>query len=466
MIDASTSAGRAIAAYDRYPALEEIQDTARALAARHPRLCRTRTVGRSRAGRPLTLLSVGDAADHVLVVCGAHPDELVGGAAAMELAHRVLADPAQRASVAWDFLLCADPDGARLVHGAHRARDLEGFLAHYFRPASDEQPEWAPSIGGQLPESDILLGLIGELRPFLQFSLHGIDVGGTFVQSTREIPGLAGPFTRSAAEFGIPVECGSYDTVLYAEQAPGVYLMPPPAPDAPPAPGAARTNGTSAADIRGTTWYAPHRHGGATVIVEAARWACDRMSDGSPGRDPQRRLAACADRMRRRGDLIAALLDDAPARLPGPGGRRGSGAEGDGDGPLVRSVRSQLGFLRRLPDDWDPRCGGPGPVPAGRRLTEGVLAGLEQWTHRVPLRAAAMLRRAVAPAGPPAAPLTARLDMLLHDWTARYRSTFPATRLPVARQAGHQAGVVQAAVALSRPGSLPAAAGECAADTP
>ncbi|WP_052396919.1 M14 family zinc carboxypeptidase [Streptomyces sp. NRRL F-5123] len=465
MIDASTSAGRAIAAYDRYPALDEIEDTARTLAARHPRVCRTRTVGASRAGRPLTLLSVGEAADHVLVVSGAHPDELVGGAAAMELAHRILADPAQHASVAWHFLLCADPDGARLVHGAHRARDLEGFLSHYFRPASGEQPEWAPSIGGRLPESDILLGLIGELRPFLQFSLHGIDVGGTFVQSTREIPGLAGPFTRSAAEFGIPVECGSYDTVLYPELAPGVYLMPPPAPPATPFPPAALTDGARTGDIRRTTWYAPHRHGGATVIVEAPRWACDRKSDRNPGRDPQRRLAACADRMRRRGDLIAALLDAAPARLPGPGGNGGT-ADGEGDGPLVRSVRTQLAFLRRLPDDWDPRCGGPGPVPPGRRLTEGLLAGLEQWTHRVPLRAAAMLRRAVAPAGPAAAPLTARLDMLLHDWTARYRTTFPATRLPVARQAAHQAGVVQAAVALSRPGALPAAAGERASDTP
>ncbi|NUS17785.1 MAG: 3-hydroxyacyl-CoA dehydrogenase [Streptomyces sp.] len=430
MIDTSTSSGRAIVAHDRYPALDELQDTARALAARHPRLCRVRTVGASRAGQPLVLLSVGDAADNVLIVAGAHPDELVGGATVMELAHRILAEPAQCASTAWHFLLCADPDGARLVRG-HCARSLPEFFAHYFRPASAEQPEHAPSLGVQLPESRILLGLIDDLRPFVQFSLHGIDVGGTFVQATRDVPGLAEPFARSAAELGIPIESGSYDTLRFPEPAPGVFVMPP--PDLPP-PGA-RTG-----EQRQTTWFAPHRYGGATVIVEAPMWACDRMTGPDDGRDPQRRLAAFAARLRRRGDLIARLLDDALSRLPSD------------DDPFVRSVRTQLTFLRRLPEEWDPRAGGAGPAHAGR-ITEARLAGMEQWTHRLPTRAAAMLRRAVAPAGAPTAQLTARLDALLCDWTGLYQRSFPPVRVPVARQAAHQASTVQAAVALSRPGS-------------
>lgn len=429
MIDGSTSAGRAIVAADRYPTLEELDDSARELAARCPRLCRYRTVGSSRAGQPLTLLSVGDADANVLIATGTHPDELVGRAAMLELAHRILATPAQRASVAWHFLLCVDPDGARLAHGTQQACTLPEFFRHYFRPAAAEQVEWAPSIGVMLPESRILLDLIDDLRPFAQFSLHGTDVGGTFVQTTREIPGLAEPFGKSAAELGIPVETGCFDTLSHREYGPGVFLMERPA--APP--------GQDAGARREVTWFAPLRHGGDTVIVEAPIWACERLGDTRVCAEPEPRLAAYADRLRRRGDRIAALMDASLHLLPSE------------DDPFVRSVRTQFRSFGRVPDLWDPRVGEPLRSHAGP-LTEAHLAGLEQWTHRLPARTAALLRRALAPAGPRAAHLTGRLDTLIARWVADYRRCLPATRVPVARQAAHQAATVQAAAALTAPG--------------
>lgn len=437
MIDTSTSAGRAIIAADRYPSLEELRDSARELAARRPDLCRLRTVGTSRAGRPLDLLTVGEAAatgDNVLVMTGTHPDELVGRATMLELAHRLVAAPAPHPPVAWHFLLCVDPDGAHLADGAQRARTLPEFFTHYFRPASAEQAEWAPSIGVMLPESRILLDLIDDLRPCVQFSLHGTDVGGTFVQTTREIPGLAEPFGKSAAELGIPVETGCFDTLPYREYAPGVFLMERPAP--PPGP----PDGPPGGPGGEITWFAPLRHGGDTVIVEAPIWACERLGDTRVCADPEPRLAGYADRLRRRGGRLAALRDEALALLPGA------------DDPFLRSVHTQFRSFARIPDLWDPRTGAP-LRPRSGPLTEAHLAGLEQWTHRLPARTAALLRRAVTPAGPAAAHLTARLDALLGTWVADYRRALPATRVPVARQAAHQATTVQAAVALTRPGT-------------
>ncbi|MFD8787874.1 M14 family zinc carboxypeptidase [Kitasatospora sp. NPDC059599] len=93
LIDASTSAGKAVLHHDRYPTLEELSDTAYLLAVRYPEHCRVRTVGTSRAGRPLLLLSIGDATDNVLIVAGAHAEEFSGRAGIVELAHRVLARP-------------------------------------------------------------------------------------------------------------------------------------------------------------------------------------------------------------------------------------------------------------------------------------------------------------------------------------------------------------------------------------
>ncbi|UKZ02857.1 hypothetical protein BOQ63_001605 (plasmid) [Streptomyces viridifaciens] len=50
MTDASTGAGRAVLLPDGYPTLEELSDRVHQLAARHPDLCRVRTLGASRAG--------------------------------------------------------------------------------------------------------------------------------------------------------------------------------------------------------------------------------------------------------------------------------------------------------------------------------------------------------------------------------------------------------------------------------
>lgn len=84
------------------------------------------------------------------------------------------------ADTTWHFVLCLDPDGARRnerwINGpmtfAHHYR-------HFFRPGFARQPEWLPTEPGAepMPETRALLDLQDELRPYLQCSLHGVDVG-------------------------------------------------------------------------------------------------------------------------------------------------------------------------------------------------------------------------------------------------------------------------------------------------
>ncbi|MFE6055556.1 M14 family zinc carboxypeptidase [Kitasatospora sp. NPDC056446] len=437
--DASTTAGRAVLA-DRYPALDELADAAHRLAARHPGLCAVRTLGTSRAGRPLLLLTIGRADDHVLVVSGAHADEFSARASVLELAHRVLARPALHATVSWHLLLCLDPDGTHLAEAARHARTLPAYFATFFRPAAEEQPEWAPALGAALPESRILLDLIDELRPRLQFSLHSTDVGGTFVQATRDLPGLAEPFSQSAAALGIPVDSGSFDTFWLREPGPGVFVMDAgdidrqesttgmlPVPGNPEGEQAA-----TGAGVRATSWFAPQRHGGDTLIVEVPVWAA-HDDPTRPTPDARTHLTTRADRLRRHGRRITELLDTAGPHLT--------------DTPLLRAARTPLTALRSLADQWDPRTGGE-PLLRPGLMTPARLDGIDLWTHRLPVRTAALLRRALGPAAGPTAPVADRLDTLLRDWTARYEQRFRPAWIPVAHQAAHQANTVLAAVAL------------------
>ncbi|MEU9032662.1 M14 family zinc carboxypeptidase [Streptomyces sp. NPDC048383] len=401
----------------RYPTPHELALAARALADEHPARVRLRRAGASRAGAPLWLLSVdpGDGARDVLVVAGAHANEPVGGATALSLARRIIGDPALGAGAGWHFLLCADPDGAEL-HRTPRPHSLLDYHRNFFRPPGPEQPEWAPSLLAPdrlPPETLALTALIDELRPVLQVSLHGTDLGGSWVQLTRDIPGLAEPFGRSAAELRIPVETGASDAAGWPSPGPGIFVMP----ESGTGPGGA----FHPEDTRLSTWYRVHRHHGTTAIVEVPMWASDLVDDPAPHPDPRHALRVLAGR----------LTEDA-ARVAGP--RGAVGGPDPASAALLRAVDWTLALIPRITAEWT----GPGaPVDA----TAAAIGSIDAFGRRLSLRAASMLLRVLRAQGHPAAP---GLDRLVTGWCEEFSARFQARRVPVATQVEHQCRTVLA----------------------
>lgn len=268
--------------------MDELAARAAALAVRGSGDVRLRRVGVSRAGSPLWLLSVGRGARQVLVVAGPHANEPVGGATVLRLAERVLADPrfTVGADATWNLLLCLDPDGLRRNEGwLTGPYSLGRYFRNFFRPGFLEQPEWLPdgAAAAALPETRALLRLQDELKPFFQCSLHGVDVGGAFVELTRDLPGLSRRVAHAAARLGIPRELGPYDTLYWPRLGPAVYRIPPPRPR-----DLAAAITEAAVE---STWYHPHRHGTVTAVVEAPMWGVAAVEDGSPCGRPGRGTA-------------------------------------------------------------------------------------------------------------------------------------------------------------------------------
>ncbi|MFD7838140.1 M14 family zinc carboxypeptidase [Streptomyces sp. NPDC059761] len=405
-----------------YPTPSELALAARALADEHPGPVRLRQAGTSRGGLPLWLLSVGPSGRPrgagVLVVAGAHANEPVGGATALALARRVLHDPALRAGRGWHFLLCADPDGAAL-HRTPRPHSLLDYHRNFFRPPGPEQPEWAPSLlpPDQLPpETLALTALIDELRPVLQVSLHGTDLGGSWVQLTRDIPGLAEPFAKSAAELRIPVETGASDAAGWPSPGPGIFVMPQPGAD----PGGA----FHPEDTRLSTWYHAHRYAGTTAIVEVPMWASDLVDDPAPHPDPRGALRILAGRL----DADAALVARVRDRVPEPAAAADAAA-------LLRAVDWTLALIPRITVEW---TGSGAPAEA----TAASIGSIDAFGRRLSLRAAAMLLRVLRAQGHPAAP---GLDRLVTGWCEEFAARFRARRIPVATQVEHQTRTVLAA---------------------
>ncbi|MET7291141.1 M14 family zinc carboxypeptidase [Streptomyces griseoloalbus] len=418
-----------------YPTVDELGARAAALVARHPRAARLRRVGVSRAGTPLWLLGIGHGSRQVLVVAGPHANEPVGGATVLRLAERALADPwlTEGADTTWNLLLCLDPDGLR-----RNERWLTGpyTLGHhfrnFFRPGFLEQPEWLPdgAPAAALPETRALLALQDELRPFLQYSLHGVDVGGGFVELTRDLPGLDRRVAGIAARLGIPRELGAYDALYWPDLGPAVYRIPPP------------HRGDLAAAITEaaveSTWFHPHRHGTLTAVVEAPMWGVAAVADGSPHADPEAELRSVSRTLRQDTLLLSGLTARIRPHLTAvPDAAR-----------LLAPVGDYLLVCPGLADAWDPDSSNdssrPLPPMTTARLTALRLAG-----RRLALRTAGLLHQLVTRAGHDPAGALPELDRLIDARCADYRDVSRARWISVPRQAEYQARVVLAAFELA-----------------
>lgn len=413
--------------------MDELSARAAALVARHPRDARLRRVGTSRAGTPLWLLSVGHGSRHTLVVAGPHANEPVGGGTVLRLAERALADPrlCEDADVTWNLLLCLDPDGARRnerwLAGPYT---LGNYFRNFFRPGFLEQPEWLPegADGAVLPETRALLDVQDELRPFFQCSLHGVDVGGAFVELTRDLPGISRRVAQIAARLGVPRELGPYDTLYWPRLGPAVYRIPPPRPGG-------RIAAITEAAVE-STWFHPHRYGTVTAVVEAPMWGVTSVEKAMPPPDGDAVLRAVSRSLRRDTALLAALL----ARV------RPSVREGPDAARLLAPVDDYLLVVPDVADSWDPDTYTLRPLPP---LDTARLTALALSARRVALRTAGLLHQLVTRAGEDPSGALPDLDRLIDAWCADYRDGFGARWIPVTRQVEYQSRVVVAAFELA-----------------
>lgn len=358
----------------------------------------------------------------------------MGCATALRLAERALADPrlTEGADATWNLLLCLDPDGLRRNEGwLPGPYTLGRHFRHFFRPGFLEQPEWLPdgAAGAALPETRALLGLQDELRPFFQASLHGVDVGGGFVEVTRDLPGLAQRVAHAAARLGIPRELGAFDTLYWPSLGPAVYRIPPP------------RRGDLAAAITeaavDSTWFHPHRHGTVTAIVEAPMWGVAAVEDDSVPPAPEALLRSVSHALRHDARLLERLLAGIRPHLAGV----------PDAACLLAPVDDYLLVSPGLADTWDPDVDDPARrLPA---LGTAHLASLRIAGRRLALRTAGLLHRLVTAAGRDPAGALPELDRLIDAWCADYHDGCGARWIPVARQVEYQSRVTLAAFELA-----------------
>ncbi|MGW0795610.1 M14 family zinc carboxypeptidase [Streptomyces sp. NPDC002692] len=336
---------------------------------------------------------------HAADATGAHdPAAPVGSGDTPESAHGRTAAVPSGAGPVPGAAASAAPTGA--------APPIGSYYRGFYRPAFAAQPEFPPVVGdprAPMPESEALLGLLDELRPVAQFSLHGVEVGGTFLQLTRAVPGAPAAYRRIAADLGVPLEHRPFDGMGWLVEGPGVLVLPE---------GGPAEERDPSGFVSRATWLHGMRHGTVSAVVEAPFWSVAGVGDPRPVAEPHRELADVSELLLGRVKQLSSLVDELDPRPPETADRLAH----------FTAARELMDIGSGVVDTWSA---------AGLAATVGNSVSLGIAARRIPLRAAAMMSQALG--GAP------ELDALVAGWARELERTFDARWVPVADQTALQA---------------------------
>jgi hypothetical protein len=215
--------------------LEELTASSRALADDHPALVRLETVGTSKEGRPIELLTIGEGQKQALLLGVPHPNEPIG-TLTLEFLCRLLcedADLRRRLDATFHVIKVADPDGLVLNQGWFKGSFSPlRYALEFYRPPHREQVEWSFPVdyktlhfAAPSPETAAVMRVMQRVRPQFFYSLHNAGFCGVYFYVSHDRPELYGHFHRLVASQDLPLHRGEPEVPYLRTLAPAVYAL-------------------------------------------------------------------------------------------------------------------------------------------------------------------------------------------------------------------------------------------------
>ena len=220
-----------VPAYDRFLTVDALTDRMRRLAAAHTAAVRCVRIGASSGGEPIRMVRIGHGARQLLFIGCPHPNEPIGMLTIDRLAHALVEDETLGGDFTWNFILCADPDGARLNEGWFGGPfSLTDYARDFYRPPFDDQAILTfPFRTGSytflrpIPETRALMTAITALRPVFVASLHNAALGGGYFYLSPYPEGIGEPLHGLLRARSIPPALGEPELAWSVEHAPLVF---------------------------------------------------------------------------------------------------------------------------------------------------------------------------------------------------------------------------------------------------
>jgi hypothetical protein len=203
--------------YKEFMTVAELDDSSKNLAkkSKHVEL---KEIGKSKEGRTINCLKIGDGKENALLFAFPHPNEPIGSMSLEFLSHFLAENPefTQNTGYTWYLIKAIDADGAVLNEGWFKGEFSPlKYAKNYYRPAPYEQIEWSFPINYKkinfetpTPETQALINLIQTLKPKFMYSLHNSGFGGVYFYISYAIANLFEDLVNFVKKEQLPLHLG------------------------------------------------------------------------------------------------------------------------------------------------------------------------------------------------------------------------------------------------------------------
>ncbi len=222
--------------YESFFTVDEMNESTFELAKKFPETVSVFEVGKSRNQEPIQCIKIGNGSKNALLFACPHPSEPIGVMTLEFFTQELAKNKKLREDLdfTWYLIKCIDPDGARLGEKWYKGPyNLYNYIKNYYRPADYEQVEFTFPFNYKeidfdkpMPETQVLMNIIDDIKPEFMYSLHNTDFSGAFWYMSHDIPELYDSLYEAAKKQGMPLALGEPEAPFVKEFAPAVYKMP------------------------------------------------------------------------------------------------------------------------------------------------------------------------------------------------------------------------------------------------
>jgi len=220
--------------YKEFLTVEELDESSRQLADEFDSV-KMVEAGKSREGRPISYLKIGEGKRNALLFAFPHPNEPIGSMTVEFLSHYLAENPefTEELGYTWYLIKAVDPDGAALNEGWFKGEfNPVKYARHYYRPPSHEQIEWTFPVSYKKlefnnppVETRALMKVMNKTRPDFLFSLHNAGFCGVYYYISKPIQRMYPEYVELVNSQDLPLHRGEPETPYIKTLAPAIYQM-------------------------------------------------------------------------------------------------------------------------------------------------------------------------------------------------------------------------------------------------
>ncbi|MDR1795141.1 MAG: hypothetical protein LBR25_07070 [Erysipelotrichaceae bacterium] len=225
----------AVPDYKVFLTVDEMDASSRKLAADYPDLCSVSVAGHSRAGHEILLLKIGSGAKNAFLFGCPHPNEPIGAMTVEYFSKALCENPdfLKETGYTWYIIKSIDVDGTKLNENWFKGPfTLTNYAKNYFRPAGYQQAEWTfpidykkYSFHASIPETEVLMKCIEEIKPAFMYSLHNAGFGGTYWYLSKAFPDAWPLLYKASEKQSVPLHLGEPEINYITPFSKAIYPM-------------------------------------------------------------------------------------------------------------------------------------------------------------------------------------------------------------------------------------------------